>query len=337
MGRPKSSRLMEEIKMAGAKSLGAHFDAFIYRNDNIPKEFYLYESARACLFAFLQQTKPNKIYIPNYICSAVTDAVELSGVEVARYGINNSFVPEEKITLKANDFVLVVNYFGLQSKAVGWFYENHPARQLIIDCSQAFFYADDQPSAKIYSPRKFLPVADGGIIKSPVPLKSCEAEESASIRRYQYLLGRVAAEPESTRESYLQAESELGNISLRRMSEFTRGIINSQDYDLIKKRRVDNFNQLAELNKINKIKLDAEGCTPLCYPLMIEGGENIRMKLIEKRVFTPKYWPDVLPVNNFEKKLTTETIFLPIDHRYGLGEMNFLVDLILKLYQGDVR
>lgn len=313
------------------KSMGGHFSAFLESRKNQLPSAYGYESARSSLYVFLKSVRPRRVFVPNYICDAVTAAVQAAGAQLVYYPINEQFQPKEKLTLSPEDWVLLVNYFGLCGRAIEKSLDYLPASQVIVDCSQAYFFDDHQPTSKIYSPRKFLPVADGGFIRTEISLNAAACDDNASIRRYQYLLERIVGEPELSRASYLQAEADLELISDRSISSFTKKICETTDIDFIKCRRRENFKILQGLNSINFLKFDLGDQVPLCYPLMVANGREIREDLLRMRVFTPKYWPSVTPKNDFEKLLLEETIFLPVDHRYTAEQMNFLLNLVVQV------
>lgn len=312
-------------------SMGGHFFAFLENRKNELPGKYGYESARASLYSLLKAMRPKRVFVPNYICDAVPAAVHASGAKVVRYPINAKLEPAEGLYPSSNDFVLLVNYFGLCTDAVHRCLDLIPATRAIIDCSQAYFFNDKSVASKIYSPRKFLPVADGGFVETTASLRCADSDEHGSIRRYQYLLERTIGEPESSRSKYVQAEKDLNHITDRSISFFTKKICETADIDFIKQRRRENFRILQGLDSINQLRFDLHDQVPLCYPLMVENGDKIRDELANVRVFTPRYWPNINPINDFEKLLLTKTVFLPVDHRYTATQMSFLLDVLVQL------
>lgn len=313
------------------QTMGGHFSAFLDNRQNEPPGDQFFESARACLYALLVMVKPAKIYIPNYICDAVTQAIMLAEIPVEKYAIGGDFKVLAPLELARNEVILLVNYFGLTAETLLEQMKCYPKDQVILDCSQAYFYEAPDCLAAIYSPRKFLPVPDGGFIKTHVHLPNDAPDEDASIGRYQYLLQRVVKEVEHSRSLYLQSEDELGAVSIKSMSSFSRAISKTIDLEFIQARRRENYGVLQSLDRINRIRLPLGQQVPLCYPLMISNGEAVRARLIESRIFTPKYWPDVNPVNEFENSLLRDVVYLPIDHRYGKEQMRALIDFFCSM------
>jgi hypothetical protein len=317
--------------MATTQSMGGHFSAILEARQNRLPGTHGYESARSSLYVFLAAMRPKRIFIPNYICDAIPTAVIAAGVECIRYPINDQFQPASDLHLTTNDYILLVNYFGLCARGLFQSVEKQLTPQAILDCSQAYFFKDDRFTTTIYSPRKFLPVADGGFIATSQILPKSAPDNKGSIRRYQYLLERSLGEPESSRSAYLQAESELELLSNREISMFTRKVCETTDLDFIKNRRRENFAVLTNLDSDNSLQFDLGDQVPLCYPLMTDNADKIRERLLEKRIFTPRYWPNITPLNHFEEALLRKTVFLPVDHRYNRNQIQSMFQIVKQL------
>lgn len=324
------NHLMEKIKLEKKKfTIGAHFSAFLEsRKNELPGNYY-FESARSCLYAILKKTKCKRIFIPNYICNVVIKSIQLTSCKIEFYSLNNTFEVHNKIKFKDGDLILLVNYFGLCKEKITNQLKNLPKEKVIVDCSQAYFESSFDCLATIYSPRKFLPVPDGGIIQSTIKLETEMYDDHSSIQRYSYLLERTVSEPEKSREHYLNSEQQLEKISIRGMSSFTQKLIETMDLQFIKNRRRSNWSFINKLQSINNIKLEIGDQVPLCYPLMINNATALREKLIKNRIFTPIYWSDAQASNEIEWNLVRNTLYLPIDHRYSEEHMNFIINLLI--------
>ncbi len=68
----------------------------------------------------------------------------------------------------------------------------------------------------------------------------------------------------------------------------------------------------------------------MVYPFL-STHTDLKRKLIEKKIFVPTYWPNVLETsdaNSVEHRLAKNLIHLPIDQRYGKSEMRFIVETV---------
>lgn len=318
-------------------TIGAHFAAIEGSGDHALPGDYGYESARSGLFALLQAGKPKRVHIPNYICSAIPDTLRQAGVDIARYPVSEGFVPADALDIRSDEWVLLVDYFGLCADSVERQLADLPRSQVIVDCSQAFFQPAFDCLATMYSARKYLPVADGGFVATRMALPQLPTDELAAAHRYRYLQERALGEPEASRAAYLAAEAELEHASLRAVSAFTRRHAAAADHDGIRKARISNFHTLAELLPGPALGMNPASQVPLCYPLPVPDADAFRARLIERRVFTPKYWPGVEPMTGFERKLLENTVFLPIDHRYNTGHMAYLADVVTDILNRSAR
>ena len=70
------------------------------------------------------------------------------------------------------------------------------------------------------------------------------------------------------------------------------------------------------------------------YPLLIKNGTEIKRKLVEKKIYIPMFWKNVIGTvegESFENYLIYNLLPIPIDHRYGTEDMQFIVQEIKKI------
>jgi hypothetical protein len=151
---------------------------------------------------------------------------------------------------------------------------------------------------------------------------------------HRLLLKRLAGSPEQGYADYQFAEKSLENCEPRGMSKLTERILMSIDYEKVKTRRYENFFFLHErLGNNNLFELDEASIdVPLCYPYLVE-DPDLRIRLIENRIFIPSYWPDAIASKVGMHEITNNLLPLPIDQRYGVPEMEKIVDLVHTYYK----
>ena len=67
------------------------------------------------------------------------------------------------------------------------------------------------------------------------------------------------------------------------------------------------------------------------YPLLLENGVEVRKKLLQKKIYIPTLWPDVLEwcgEDETEYQMAKNILPLPIDQRYGVEDMEYLQEMI---------
>lgn len=283
-------------------------------------------AAFECLL--LNRPRPERIWIPRFICDTVLQAPQRLNIPVARYEINKQLEP---ILPPAgeNDLILLVNYFGLSNLAPS--VARLPGR-CIVDATTALYTPPLPGVPTFYSPRKFCGVADGGVACATEPLNILPQETALSTRNSLYLLERL----ENGADAALPA-SELAENALSappcRMSMLTRRLLSSVDFSAAAARRLENYATLHQaLKELNHLALpDAPVHAPMCYPLMC-GIPGLRDTLIDAGIALPLYWPEVIEATHATdpaNKLARRLLPLPLDQRYTKKDMNALIRLIL--------
>ena len=274
------------------------------------------------------------VYLPYYTCEVVLEPLKKLNIPWSFYHINTSFEIADEINLGEREYIIANNYFGIKDSYIEKLAKRYGC-QLIVDCSQAFFSKPLSRINSFYSMRKFVGVADGGVAylgNLPQGLIDVKEEERTS-EHDSHLLKRKRLGAESGFAFFQANEKKLNNQPIRNMSFKTKWILDHIDYDEVVERRVENFKCLHNaLNKENYLTLpncDAFKC-PMIYPFMTSIGCSLRKKLIDSKVFVARYWPNVEQRDGFETEydLSLNVIAIPCDQRYGIEEMNRIIDLI---------
>lgn len=294
---------------------------------------YEFQSARAAFLALLGAMKPHKVFMPHYICDSMIAPLEKSGVEYCFYSVDAEFNIIDDFDFSDLDWLLYVNYFGVCEKNIDRLLTKYNPRQLILDYSQAFYAFPRDCLATIYSPRKFFGVPDGGLLLTGLAICEAQTSDHDSFSRTMPGLKRLAETPEAGYTDYQKAEGSLKQCEPLKMSQLTRRILHSVDFETARLRRNENFYFLHHrLKGLNKISLDFQNVNgPLCYPFVTD-SPDLRKHLIRERVFVATYWPEtVTRVSNTsqELKFVNNLLPLPCDQRYDSYEMHRIVEICL--------
>lgn len=291
-------------------------------------------SARSALKITFQAIGPKKVWLPSYTCDAVVEAVNDLGIDFDYYRVSPTFDVDSRLSLAKEEYILVVDYFGLSSGSVNRSLRRFGASKTIVDCSQAYFSGPKDAVATVWSPRKFFGLPDGGLLYSSDPrIKPPENQDTTSATRMGHLISRLVNSPETAYQQYHEAEDEIAEMAVLGMSKLTERLLRSVDYEAAKAARRRNARYLHEhLREYNRLNLDfGTDAGPLCYPLLPNVKTASRSDLIEKRVFVPSYWPEVLTrveEGSFEWNVVNNGLFLPCDQRYTEKDMDRLVSLL---------
>ncbi|HET8886995.1 MAG TPA: hypothetical protein VFM70_11665 [Salinimicrobium sp.] len=321
---------MEEKKSMGGY-LGLELDV---RNEYYPNAIKL-NSGRNGLEYILRANNYSKVYIAYYTCDAVLKPIERLNINYEFYRVNKSLEPEFDFQkIKPSEAFLYTNYFGLKSSFIK--NELQTKKNIIIDNAQAFFSKPVGKLATFYSPRKFFGVPDGSYVFLDRKF-NIELEKSTSYDNAKHLIKQLDLSTEEGYKDYLNNEAGINDAPLQEMSNFTQRLLKSIDYNKIEKKRKENFNFLKkELAAYNELDLFDTDEGPLHYPLLLKGNStNIKEELIKQKIFIPTYWDNVLEwiagKDCWEKKLVNNLIPLPIDQRYNIEDMKYLVRIVKQL------
>lgn len=318
------------------KAIGGYFELELPPPNQIKYQGALkYQSARAAFLALLRASKPNRVWMPHYICESMLASVKATGIEICFYSLDKQLGIADDITLDSADILLYVNYFGICSKQVEKVLARFNPSQVVLDFSQAFFVEPKNCLATIYSPRKFFGLPDGGLLFTQLAIDLPEAVDVGSGKRMHHLVARLGGAAELGYAEYQSAEASLNESEPKRMSQLTERIFGAIDFEAARTQRNKNFCALHDnLGGKNVLKVDLDDIDgPMCYPYFLD-NHSLRTTLLAERIFIPTYWPDILTrldISAFEVELVKKILPLPCDQRYAIGDMNNICELLLGL------
>lgn len=321
------------------KSIGGFFE-IEFSNillNNLHQDSIKLNTARNCLEYILLANGYKKVYVPFYTCNVILEPIQKHGLGVVFYNIDENLEPVFDFNMLDEQSCFVYNnYYGIKNG----FIENGlpPLRNIIIDNSQALFSPRFSGFDTFYSLRKFVGTADGAFLYSENKIDEALIARDSSSVRLSHLYERKDHETAgSGYQQFKENDASLSQLPLLAMTQSTAAFLNAYDFEKNKLTRERNFlfihDQLSQYNKLNISVTGISG--PLCYPLWIEGGSELKAELIRKNIFVPTYWPGIRAFvgwDNFpiEDDLINNLVCLPIDQRYTLEDMGYIVNNISK-------
>ncbi len=295
-----------------------------------------FQSARSAMAALLQAAGARTAWVPYFICSAVTDALAFAGVQVRHYPLSGTLGVPDDLPLAPDDWLVCVDYFGLNAGACDAAIERYGAQRVLVDASQALFHAPRQGASTVYSPRKFVGVPDGGLLVTPLQLPlPAPADEVASTDRSRHLASRAAGDLAGGYEQFQHAESSLADCSPAAMSQRTRRMLDTIDFAGVRDRRIANYGWLADELRGHGFAVPdlPGGAVPLCCPVYRVDAPALRPALASRKIFAPSYWndADVPPHDQLGSALKATTLYLPCDQRYGEVDMRRVAQSLLEI------
>lgn len=284
-----------------------------------------FRSARSALAAFLAVRAPSRLWVPWHVCGAVTDAVTFAGTPMVRFALSADHGLPDDIVLATDDYVLVVDYLGLCAAPIRRLLARMPAERVIVDASQALFRHRLGDEAVLYSPRKTLPLPDGGWIDAPGAPAPQSADEAGSAIRANPMHLRAEGHLAEGYARFREAEASLESPEPVAMSALTRQLLSRQNADDVAGRRLANHATLAAGLAARGVfvRMPERGEVPLYTPLHAPGAAVLRTGLANRRVFSPTFWPDAASpaADPVGRALRDDTLYLPCDQRYDGVDM----------------
>lgn len=284
---------------------------------------------RNALAYILEARKIKTIWLPYFLCTSVRETCEKCGVETKFYHINRQFLSEE-MELSKTEWIYLVDYFGQISRQellrMIAKYQN-----VIVDFAQNYFAEPIPDIDTLYTCRKYFGVSDGAILYTNQRLDR-PLPQDESFERIHYILGRYERTASEFYRESAENNDSFSQEPIKIMSKLTNNLLHGILYDKIKQIRTENFEflreQLASVNQIQVKSVDGA----FMYPLWIDNSIEVKQKLLQNKIYIPTLWPNVLeevPREWLEWKMAENILPLPVDQRYTLEDMEYIVQLIV--------
>lgn len=303
-------------------------------------------NARSGIALLVEFTSPKQIWMPSYLCGSMLKAVEKYPSRVRFYEVDYDLTIASLDWLDSveqGDLVIFIDYFGFACDASSAIQARERGALVLEDACQALLSKDvgQHSDFVLFSPRKFLGVPDGGILASiretsfqQFELQGPPAEWwlnalLTTIERREFdLYGGNRHWFESYKS--LKAATPIGRYA---MSELTRLLLRySFDYEVIAKRRVDNYKLLADrLEELAIFPRLPSHTVPLGFPIRVRNRDRVKEMLFDHEIYPPVHWPiqSIVPEEfNDSHRLAAEILTLPCDQRYSNGDMKRMARLV---------
>ena len=295
-----------------------------------------FNSFKSAISYLIKSRKINCVYLPYYYCPSTIDAIRKTDCNVRFYHIDRRLNPIIE-NVENGSAVLLVNYFGIKNDIKEYKAKDGVIR--IFDFAHSFFdfpvIADD--AYNIYAPKKFFGVPDGGyLISKKIDSETERIEASYGADKIHYLAAAFEGGTESSYNEKKSVDLIISNEN-KGMSIISRGILRNVDYDYVISRRKRNFKYLNNLFR-SKNEIIIEKTSPAyVFPLLVKNGEKIKQSLVSRKIFVPTLWNGAelnKYGNEFERHISADGIFLPIDQRYDTEDMRYLSVVLEELLNG---
>ena len=311
------------------KEYGGYIEFENYHGNMLHKGAISLNCGRNALAYLCEAKKIKKLYLPYFLCSSVPNLCNKIGVEYGCYHINEKFEPVFNQTLGEDEWLYIVNFYGQLDNdyLVDW---KRKCGRVIVDNAQSYFQMPVEGMDTLYTCRKYFGVADGAFLYTDTEL-SWEISQDESFERMHFLLGRFERSANEFYSEYVANNKLFATEPVKQMSRLTENLLRGIDYASVAKRRQENFEYLnTELRNMNELNLKSV-YGAFMYPLLLQNGAVVRKELQKEKIYIPTLWPNVLeecPKNSMEYHYAANILPIPVDQRYGIEDMKYLVEVI---------
>ena len=304
-------------------------------------------NARSALGIVCRQIVPRFIWLPSYLCEVILRAVEWAKCPYQFYPTNGTLGVDDFEWIKSvseEDAVLLIDYFGFpqtdevvnRCRETGAVVIEDACQALLSDCVGT--HAD----YTVYSPRKWVGVPDGGILKVAEHSQIPEMTLTPPDEEW-WLTGLEASIQRRQSDDYCGEDREWFSLFQKHdredvtgpfsMSDLSKSLLRRCfDYEEIAARRRDNYSILYEsLSEYSLTGVLPTGVVPLGFPIRTSRRDDLRQAMFAEQIYPPVHWDldGVVPESfTASHQLSREIMTLPCDQRYGEADMQRLVSVI---------
>ncbi len=308
----------------------------------------LFVNARSAFASLLERVAPPAVWLPSYLCSAVVDSVRKSSVPARFYPVNRQLrvAPEDWIgRVQPGEVVLFIDYFGIPSDPDLFAIARSRGAIVVEDaCQSLLSTATPGADFRLFSPRKFLGVPDGGVLfigknfgggrthLAPPPAEWWQKSLSAASCRAKF--DREGGDRDWF--DAFQSVEENAPIGAYSMSDVSRDLLFSGiDYVSIGQRRRENLEVLAaHLGSLSVFPRLEEKSVPLGFPIRVRNRDEVLDRCFAAGIYPPIHWPiaGIVPEEFRESHLlSSEILTLPCDQRYNAEDMLYVADVVARV------
>ena len=330
---------------------------------DVHRDAVLMADGRQCIVALIRQEGWRRIWMPEYFCYEVIDAIKVqANIEVLFYPdhpLQKDDAAIKDIPFQENDVLLRMNYFGMRDHRSDTGITVPVIEDHTHDLMGHWALYSDADWC-IASLRKSLPIPEGGIIWSPkghgLPQDLTNTEENKVIaaKRWQamemksdYLAGR-SSEKEAFRKIFVETEEWFDTAETSLIDERSKEFIQWLDINAWQGAKRRNWQLLhsllsTEQHGLRVVVPEDGSCTMFSLVVLAESREQraaLRHRLIEHAVYPAILWQVPEKASDGDCKSPTATDFshrmlsIHCDGRYNEDDIRKMAAIVNQAVEG---
>lgn len=325
--------------------IGGEFeiDLSTQRQDFVERpDTYYYASGRAALYQIVKSLQVKRVWLPDYLCVSVVEAVKKAGVDYVFYELDDNLDPIlQTLQPSESDAILLINYFGLKELSALELHlsELFPYTVLIEDDVQAYYEfckCDNRyVSYRFTSLRKTFAVPDGGLVYTKHKMSVAIEQNSFSPYKFDAGIMKARRKVEPIDDSKYLALFEKGEELIEEnyesvMSLDSRMLFDGVNVDAVSRKRKENAAFLLKGLKEQGIKTILpvpQDKTPLFIPIYLENRNEVRKRMFANEIYCPVHWPLEGMKLNKGAEMSEHELSLIVDQRYSSNEIIKILEI----------
>jgi len=209
------------------KEIGGYFELERFTGAEYHTDMVRLNLGRTALLYLLKCAEAHTLWVPYFICEAVTETCRKAGYKLKYYHIDRNFLPVLEEKAIHGEYVYLVNFYGqLSEDQVLELKRKY--KHVILDNTHAFFQKPHEYIPTLYSIRKFFGLSDGayvsmGNLSERFPLEYLEQDSSCG--RMNHILGRYEHSASDFYRDMLDNAHALDQEMVSRMSPLTENLL----------------------------------------------------------------------------------------------------------------
>ncbi|NLD24408.1 MAG: hypothetical protein GX670_09300 [Bacteroidales bacterium] len=296
----------------------------------------------------------NKIFVPYFICSSVTDAIMRAGYRAEFYSITDNFQIDieslEKKYSRDVRAVYVVHYFGgyLDQKSYEYLMQLQSRGVVIIEDITLSIYTKHSHligfgNYVLGSLRKWLPIPDGAFLTSVNRIPEIDILEGYNEYSFCYFVAQIMKgaylnNSSLDKNEYLEISKKamkalFSDYTIRKMTVISERYLSAYDPEKVIKARIDNYDYLIknteEISFIRPVLSRLDGQVPFGFVVLCDQRDKLFQYLIANDIYCNIHWriPGTF-CDKISRKLSESILTIPCDQRYGKKEMDYIIGVL---------
>jgi dTDP-4-amino-4,6-dideoxygalactose transaminase len=322
------------------------------------------------IIRILGLTNGDEVLLPAYLYEGILSPFRERNIAIKFYKVNADLTMdvsdiESKISENTR-ILLIIHYFGFPQPVdkLRDLREANPSCSIVEDLVQSILSTRlDWTLGKLGdfsfdAYRKILPTLDGSLLLVNKPIE-CVDWRKWKNRQFEHFLlinsQYIAMNLKNLNLNthlvpktlhlrlFRYAERLLRNHPmLAEMSWMSKRLLDKFDFEEAIVKRRQNFQYLLNnwfSDSIVPLFQDLpDSVCPLGFPVLTKDRDHVRRELIDSKIYCPVHWelPCEIDSDEFATcwEISSRILMIPIDQRYGIGEMNYILNRMRTISQG---